>query len=53
MTTSLPRHCTIHTNPSLLAGAKYQGEFEERMQGVLRDVKNLPDVRATVSNPSP
>mmetsp|Transcript_20247 Transcript_20247/g.46971 ORF Transcript_20247/g.46971 Transcript_20247/m.46971 type:complete len:815 (+) Transcript_20247:70-2514(+) len=29
---------------SLLAGAKYQGEFEERMQGVLRDVKNLPHV---------
>lgn len=29
---------------SLLAGAKYQGEFEERMQGVLRDVKKCEEV---------
>ncbi|MBP3370190.1 MAG: ATP-dependent Clp protease ATP-binding subunit, partial [Clostridia bacterium] len=30
--------------PSMIAGAKYRGEFEERMKSVIEEVKNNPDI---------
>ncbi|MDD2980563.1 MAG: ATP-dependent Clp protease ATP-binding subunit [Hespellia sp.] len=30
--------------PGLIAGSKYRGEFEERMKGLIAEVKNDPDV---------